>query len=374
VAPESSYRLRLLRNAVILLAGLTLASGCRKEQITVYRVPKENPTAFSPAPRAETAHSEEGTRSLPRLRWTLPAGWEEQAPSGMSVAGFLVRWADGKRAEVSVLPFPGEGASDLRLMVNIVREKAGLQPISSDELSKAVEPVAIGDVSAKLVDLTGATAAASESSQSRIVLAVLPKDGITWFFKLAGDGAVVSSQKSAFVNFLKTVTFEPGPGVAPNAGQVAEANALSSETAERPARPSWEVPAGWQEVPGSEELLAKFAVSDSEGKAEVTVSSFAGMAGGLAANVNRWRGQLGLSPLSTADAEKEASSLDVLGGKAMLVDMTGEKGGQKTRLTAVIVPREGQTWFYKLMGHASVAEREKAAFIKFVPSVRYPNA
>jgi hypothetical protein len=121
-------------------------------------------------------------------------------------------------------------------------------------------------------------------------------------------------------------------------------------------------------------LLAKFAVSDSEGKAEVTVSSFAGMAGGLAANVNRWRGQLGLSPLSTADAEKEASSLDVLGGKAMLVDMTGEKGGQKTRLTAVIVPREGQTWFYKLMGHASVAEREKAAFIKFVQSVRYPNA
>jgi hypothetical protein len=94
----------------------------------------------------------------------------------------------------------------------------------------------------------------------------------------------------------------------------------------------------------------------------------------LTLNVNRWRGQIGLSQLAQDDAEKLASSLDVLGGKAMLVDMTGDKNGRKTRLMAVMVPREGQTWFFKLMGDATVAERERAAFIKFVQSARYPNA
>ena len=49
------------------------------------------------------------------------------------------------------------------------------------------------------------------------------------------------------------------------------------------------------------------------------------------------------------------------------------KTGQSARLIGVIVPREGQTWFYKMMGDPAVAEREKTAFIKFVQTVRYPN-
>ena len=64
-----------------------------------------------------------------------------------------------------------------------------------------------------------------------------------------------------------------------------------------------------------------------------------------------------------------------MGGKAMLVDMNGQnpQTGKKVRLITAIVPRDGHTWFYKLMGEPAVAEREKNAFIKFVQSVRYPN-
>ena len=103
---------------------------------------------------------------------------------------------------------------------------------------------------------------------------------------------------------------------------------------------------------------------------------FAGDAGGVLANVNRWRvQQLGLNAASESDLSQLMSSLDVPGGKAMLVDMSGrnQKTGEKSRLISVIVPREGQTWFYKLMGDPAVAGREKTAFIKFVQSVRYPN-
>jgi hypothetical protein len=38
-------------------------------------------------------------------------------------------------------------------------------------------------------------------------------------------------------------------------------------------------------------------VSDPDGKAEVTVSAFPGDTGGLLANLNRWRGQIGLEPV-----------------------------------------------------------------------------
>ena len=123
-------------------------------------------------------------------------------------------------------------------------------------------------------------------------------------------------------------------------------------------------------------LLAKFLLGgDAAAKAEVTVSVFPGDTGGLLANVNRWRGQVGLTPLEPADLKKLAS-VDVVGGKATLVDVSGvsPKSGQKARLIGAIVPREGSTWFYKLMGDEAVAEQQKAAFVKFIQTVRYPNA
>jgi len=112
------------------------------------------------------------------------------------------------------------------------------------------------------------------------------------------------------------------------------------------------------------------------GKAEISVSVLSGDGGGLLANMNRWRGQVGLAPVAESELDKQVSSLDVIGGKAMLVDMNGQnpETGQKVRLISAIVPREGLTWFYKLMGDEAAAGREKAAFIKFVQSARYPNA
>jgi hypothetical protein len=134
------------------------------------------------------------------------------------------------------------------------------------------------------------------------------------------------------------------------------------------------VPSGWQELPATQMLLAKFQTASAGGKAEITVSRFPGDVGGMPANVNRWRSQIGLAPLPLDEAARLASPLDVLGGKAMLVDVSGDKAGQKIRLIGVIVPRDGQTWFFKLLGDDAVAEREKAAFLKFVQTVRYPNA
>src|SRR6185503_8914951 len=141
------------------------------------------------------------------------------------------------------------------------------------------------------------------------------------------------------------------------------------------ARPEWAVPPGWQEQPPSPMLLARFQVGDGGGaKADVNITVLDGDGGGMSENVNRWRRQLGLTPVPEAEVNKLLIPLDVPGGKAMLVDMSGTdaKTRQPARLIGAIVPREDRTWFYKLMGNEQLAEREKAAFIKFFQTAKYP--
>lgn len=358
-------------SACARLLGVLLLAGCGREEIRVYRVPKEKPIQIAASSSASHAHPR---GELPRLEWKLPAGWEERGPGRMSVASFHIHDRSGAEADVSVMPMPGESAGNLGLLVNIVRDSAGMGPIGDEELAKLVEEVAIGETAAKLVDLSGATGPDKADEKNRIVLAVLPRDGMTWFFKLAGDATLVAAQKAAFLDFLRSISFHEAETTTAAAAGEAPGASASGAAGLPQGRPDWDVPAGWQEVAATQMLLAKFQIVAERGKAEITVSSFPGDVGGVPANVNRWRGQIGLDPLPLEEAARLASPLEVLGGKAMVVEVRGDKGGQRLRLIGVIVPRDGQTWFYKLLGDDEVAEREKAAFLKFVQTVRYPNA
>ena len=142
-----------------------------------------------------------------------------------------------------------------------------------------------------------------------------------------------------------------------------------------PGKPAWTVPAGWTEEPPTRMLLAKFSVIDQEARAAITVSSFPGDVGGLLANVNRWRGQVGLPPIAETDLVQAVKQLETQAGNASLVDLAGTdaKTGKKARLAVVIVPRAGQTRFFKIMGDEQVVAREKDAFLKFVQSARFPD-
>jgi hypothetical protein len=77
--------------------------------------------------------------------------------------------------------------------------------------------------------------------------------------------------------------------------------------------------------------------------------------------------------LSDGDVNKLVMTIDMQGGKASLVDLSGTdaRTSQPTRLVGVMVSQSGQTWFYKLMGDAKVVEAQKDAFIQFVQGVKY---
>ena len=123
--------------------------------------------------------------------------------------------------------------------------------------------------------------------------------------------------------------------------------------------------------------MAKFTISGpDDSQAAVNVSMSAGDGGGLGSNINRWRGQLGLSPLSEDELNKLVTPVDTAAGKAMLVDMAGNdaRTSQKARLVGAIVPQGNRTWFYKLMGNDQVVANQKDAFSKFIQTAKYPDA
>jgi hypothetical protein len=382
----------------VLVPLLFLVAGCQREQIKVYRVAKEqNPPPSQTAPTLPTdspnstlpaGHPDISSAPVPSmpaasgsaqppLTWQTPAGWTEVPPSEMRLASFKVSGQDGKQADVSVVPLPGMPGSD-DANVNRWRGQVGLPPVSPDELKKSEENTEVAGQPAQLYDLAGQNPGNGEAA--RILGVIQHRDDAVWFFKMTGDASLVEQQKPAFVAFLKSLKFTAAPAQPelPAAHPPIGDMGMSATTAPGPisheGQPNWQVPTGWQKVSGGQFLVAKFMLAGAgDATAAVNVSNSNGEGGGLAGNVNRWRGQLGLAPLSEADINKLVKAIDVPGGQASFVDLSGTdaRTGQPTRLIGAIVPQSGQTWFYKLMGDAKVVESQKDAFTKYVQGVKY---
>jgi hypothetical protein len=336
------------------LLALLVVGGCGGEDIRVYTVPKE-------------------PESLPP--WKLPAGWQERPAEGMRAARFAVPAHQGREADVSIFPLKDVTARRTDI-VNIWRQQIQLDPIDEPALGSLAETIALGRERGELYDMVSRQPLIDDKAKARILVAVVTKDAMTWFVKMTGDEEQVQREKPAFLAFLQSLNLEAiaAPSLTPS--RFTSTNVKEGPRNSAQEKPEWIVPPGWKEQPPSQMLLAKFVITGSDGTtADVNISALGGDGGGLLENINRWRRQLSLAPVPEAELEKLVSSLDVPGGKAILIDMNGTdaKTGGPARLIGAIVPREDKTWFYKLMGNENLAEREKQAFIKFCQSVKYPN-
>ena len=89
-------------------------------------------------------------------------------------------------------------------------------------------------------------------------------------------------------------------------------------------------------------------------------------------NVNRWRGQLALSPLKENELDDMLAPVNALGEEARLVDITGtsKRSQLEERLIGVIAPQGELTWFYKLMGTPDLVEKSQEGFLEYLPNWR----
>lgn len=144
-----------------------------------------------------------------------------------------------------------------------------------------------------------------------------------------------------------------------------------------PAEVHWAAPEGWEKQPESGFRKGSFLVHGAEGKqADVSVISFPESAGGLLANVNRWRDQLRLAALD--DVSKIGAPLTVGGHELYFVDLVSEQpllpDGSKSRILGGILALKGETWFFKMTGPDQLLESQREAFNQFLASVHTESA
>jgi hypothetical protein len=377
-------RLRLL----LLCATAALLAACRDEKVETYSVPKETPPPAVPAQAGAQASD---------ITWTLPAGWTTQPdPSGMRKGSFVVSGANGAKADISVTAFPGDVGGDLA-NVNRWRGQLGLAPIDDATMAQTVQTLDAPAGKFLFVELSGGSPAGGAPQPERILGAWLKQPDLTWFFKLKGDDALVTAQRDAFISFIKSVAIAAAPVVAapiqaqstndlpknnaaplaPFAGGATPDTGAAPDTGSPPTPPAaltWTVPADWQAKPLGAMRLASFAVSSDAGDADISVIAFPGDAGGLLANVNRWRGQLGLAPMAEGDLAGATTALEGTGGLHFtVVDFSGQMGGGgPTRMLGAILSFDDQTYFFKMTGPDALVARQKAAFLDFLKTVKAP--
>ena len=374
----------------LLAAGLILA-GCKDTTIATYRVPKES-RFVPPADIVKLA-----------IRWQTPPDWQEQPGDGVRQGSFLITGTDGAKADVSVITFPGDVGGDLANL-NRWRGQIQLPPVNEAELPNAFARLTGPAGDFLVVDLLSETPVLEGGHKARVLGAILKQPAQTWFFKLAGEADLVASQKEAFVGFLKSVEFSPEAAASPVAvpGRSANTNDLPPDARGVPAtaplaegplpagHPSidgtppppgmastpvptatgqalvWTAPAPWTPKPGSAMRKGSYAISGPEGAGDLSITAFPGDVGGNLANVNRWRGQLQLPPVT--DLTGAVQPLEVNGLNLLVFDAAN--GG--SRILGAIVPRPGETWFFKLTGPDALVAREKPAFLDFLRTVKAP--
>ena len=135
----------------------------------------------------------------------------------------------------------------------------------------------------------------------------------------------------------------------------------------------WQVPKGWKEI-------ATTAMRDANlrfgphGEGECYLARLPGGGGGLAANVNRWRNQMGLDPIDAAAVEALPSQR-LFGQAATLVDLEGTFEGMGMapkpdhRLRGLILSAAGGGIFVKMTGPRALVTANIDAFDQFCRSL-----
>ncbi|MEO6001925.1 MAG: hypothetical protein ABIZ04_00400 [Opitutus sp.] len=187
-------------------------SSCRDQEVVAYRVPKEtDPKAETPpAARAEVSAvpvaagpmsgTPVATASGAGLSWTAPAHWQTKSPGAMRKGSYSITGADGSVADLSITAFPGDVGGE-SANVNRWRGQLQLAPLTDAEVASAITRRDENGLKVGWVEL----ASVSGAAPTRLLGAMVPFGGATWFFKLLGPDATVAAEKPAFLNFLTTL-------------------------------------------------------------------------------------------------------------------------------------------------------------------------
>lgn len=199
--------------AALLVATLAFV-GCSKDEVSTYRIPKEQDpeprtlASAAPAPAATApaagggsmASTPVATASGSDLAWTAPSHWTVGPAAAMRKGTYLIS-GDGGNAEMAITAFPGDVGGELD-NINRWRSQAplNLPPIAAGELEASITREEHNGMKFGIADITG-----NGANPGRTIGVWVPHAGSTWFFKLTGPAAVLEKEKPAFHAFIASV-------------------------------------------------------------------------------------------------------------------------------------------------------------------------
>lgn len=109
--------------------------------------------------------------------------------------------------------------------------------------------------------------------------------------------------------------------------------------------------------------LATYVLEGPSGAVEVAINRFPGDVGGMLANVNRWRGQVGLAPATESDLAAMIEPFENPGFKGSLLHIQGTE--QHIVVASIFEIEANQTWTVRVSATPMVAEAVKADVFAF---------
>jgi hypothetical protein len=246
-----------------------------------------------------------------QIRWTLPPGWTEDKGGPQREA--TIRFGDhDPKLEISVSRFAGDGGGMLPNL-NRWRGQLGLESVGEADLPSQAKKLDGSLAEVWIVDLTGPNRPA------------------------AGPRAMAKAQETEAPPTRKQPTID-------------DIRAMFS----------FERPPAWKENPQpTQGRIFEFAVEEGGGTATITLSALQG-GGDLAGNINRWRGQAGLDPISESEVARTAAPMTFVGREAWFVEAIGRDRG----ILVVASLNPEFSIFFKMDGAPATVQAQKSAFMR----------
>ncbi|MDG1986033.1 MAG: hypothetical protein P8M11_15880, partial [Planctomycetota bacterium] len=144
--------------------------------------------------------------------------------------------------------------------------------------------------------------------------------------------------------------------------------------AELAAMFEYTVPDGWDELPPTQFRIINLRVPAEPQPAEVSLTMLMGDGGGVRANIDRWRRQVGLSPM-TQEEFRSLGERTLFDQPATYVELEGSyEGMDGTRISnaglfGAVFARGQSALFVKMTGPADLLEAQRSAYLGFLDSL-----
>lgn len=296
--------------------------------------------------------------------WALPSGWKEAATSaGERVATIEIPGKE-KPFELTVtrLPVPQRSVDTYtKDNINRWRTQLRLGPITPDAWQKETR---------ELLDATG-----NKLTVVDFVGTLAPprqRPGGSAMGGMAGMGRPGAGDMAGNPAGDGPPDRDLPPGGEAGGGRGRGAGGPPDGVAAADLPFTFSAPSEWQSAPVGPFAKLTYRVSQDGQAGEITVSSLSAAANDLLANVNRWRGQIQLAPLTPADLASQVRSIELGSVQGSYMELNGAETSGQSILGAIAVHGDA-AWFFKFKGPASLVAKERERFEMFMKSVRFKS-